>query len=55
MKLLAVLGVSVLLAASEPQSKEKGGKLPWKKDFAAGLKTAKQKGMPSAVYFTSSG
>lgn len=27
-----------LLAASEPQSKEKGGKLPWKKDLEAALK-----------------
>ncbi len=55
MKGLSALALSVLLAASGPQSKEKGGKLPWKKDLAAGLKTAKEKGMPLAVYFTSSG
>lgn len=49
------LAIGFLAAGGSAFAGDKGGKLPWKKDLAAGLKEAKQSGKPLAAYFTSDG
>ena len=51
-----LLGLAgVFLVAGSASAQVKGGKVPWNHDPQTAMQTAKKKGLPMMLYFTSKG